>query len=169
MIAEAPAIDLAAIDFSNPIAGMEEIRSVNPQRYEFEMLTAVVHIDPASQVIVGYKDLSDREFWIRGHMPGFPLMPGVMMCEAAAQLCGFYYVSQKIGDPGVLLGLGGLDETRFVRTVRPGERLVLIGTGVKIHRRMTRFRVVGTVNGDKVFETLVTGVPIGKLEELRGA
>jgi 3-hydroxyacyl-[acyl-carrier-protein] dehydratase len=169
MIAEAPLIDLAALDFSNPIAGIKEIREVNPHRHEFEMLTAVVHIDPVNHVIVGYKDLSEKEFWVRGHMPGYPLFPGVLMCEAAAQMCGYYYVSQKIGDPGVLLGLGGIDETRFVRTVRPGERLVMVGTGVKIHRRLTRFRVVGTVNGDKVFETLVSGVPIGKLKELRGA
>jgi 3-hydroxyacyl-[acyl-carrier-protein] dehydratase len=169
MIAEAPALDLATLDFSNPIAGIEEIRAANPQRYEFEMLTAIVHIDPSNHIIVGYKDLTEKEFWIRGHMPGFPLMPGVMMCEAAAQLSGYYYASQKIGAPDVLLGLGGLDETRFVRQVRPGERLVMVGTGVKIHRRLTRIRVVGTVNGEKAFETLVIGVPIGKLEDLRGA
>jgi 3-hydroxyacyl-[acyl-carrier-protein] dehydratase len=169
MLAEAPIVDLAALDFSNPIAGIEEIRAVNPHRYEFEMVTAIVHIDPVNHVIVGYKDLTPNEFWVRGHMPGIPLMPGVLMCEAAAQLCGYYYVSQKIGDPGVLLGLGGIDETRFVRTVRPGERLVMVGTGVKIHRRMTKFRVVGTVAGEKAFETVVSGVPIGKLRELRGA
>jgi len=169
MIARAPAPDLASIDFSKPVAGIDEIRRVNPQRHEFEMLTAIVHIDRASHLIVGYKDLTEDEFWVRGHMPGFPLMPGVLMCEAAAQLCGFYYNHQKIGDLGELLGLAGIDETRFVRQVRPGERLVLVGTGVKINRRMTKFRVVGTVNGEKVFETLVSGVPIGKLEELRGA
>jgi 3-hydroxyacyl-[acyl-carrier-protein] dehydratase len=169
MIADAPVLDLASLDFSNPIAGIEEMRAVNPHRYEFEMITAIVHIDPANQIIVGYKDLTDKEFWVRGHMPGFPLMPGVLMCEAAAQMCGYYYVTQKIGDPDVLLGLGGIDETRFVRQVRPGERLVMVGTGVKVHRRMTKFRVVGTVNGEKAFETLVTGVPIGKLEDLRGA
>jgi 3-hydroxyacyl-[acyl-carrier-protein] dehydratase len=169
MIAAAPAVDLAAIDFSNVVAGIDEIRTINPHRYEFEMLTAIVHINPTHHVIVGYKDVTPNEFWVRGHMPGFPLMPGVLMCEAAAQLCGFYYVHQKIGDPGALLGLAGIDETRFVRQVRPGERLVLVGTGAKINRRMTKFRVVGTVNGEKVFETLVSGVPIGKLEELRGA
>jgi 3-hydroxyacyl-[acyl-carrier-protein] dehydratase len=169
MMTAAPVLDLAAIDFSNPIAGIDEIRALNPQRHEFEMLSAVVHLDPAHHIIVGYKDLTEREFWVRGHMPGFPLMPGVLMCEAAAQLSGFYYASQKIGEPGVLLGLGGLDETRFVRQVRPGERLVMVGTGVKIHRRMTKMRVVGTVAGEKTFETLVTGVPIGKLEDLRGA
>lgn len=169
MIAEATMLDLATLDFSNPIAGIEDIRAVNPHRYEFEMLTGVVHIDPACHVIVGFKDMAEDDFWVRGHMPGYPLFPGVLMCEAAAQLCGYYYVSQKIGDPGVLLGLGGIDETRFVRTVRPGERFVMVGTGVKIHRRMTKFRVVGSVDGEKVFETLVTGVPIGKLRELRGA
>jgi 3-hydroxyacyl-[acyl-carrier-protein] dehydratase len=169
MIAEAPVFDLSTVDFSNPLAGIDAIRAINPHRFEFEMLSAIVHVDNANHIIVGYKDLTANEFWVRGHMPGFPLLPGVLMCEAAAQLCGYYYISQKIGDPGVLLGLGGLDETRFVRTVRPGERLVMVGTGVKIHRRMTKFRVVGTVEGEKVFETLVSGVPIGKLEELRGA
>lgn len=169
MTAAAPALDVASLDFSRPIAGIEQIRAVNPHRHEFEMLTAIVHIDPVNHVIVGYKDVTPNEFWVRGHMPDFPLMPGVLMCEAAAQLCGFYYVHQKIGDPDVLLGLAGIDETRFVRQLRPGERLVMVGTGVKINRRMTKFRVVGTVGGEKVFETLVSGVPIGKLEELRRA
>jgi 3-hydroxyacyl-[acyl-carrier-protein] dehydratase len=120
-------------------------------------------------LIVGFKDLGPAEFWAPGHMPGFPLFPGVLMCEAAAQLCGYYYTTQKIGYPGVLLGLGGLEEARFIRSVRPGERLVLVGVGVKVHRRLTRFRVTGYVENEKAFEALVTGVPLGKLEELRGA
>jgi 3-hydroxyacyl-[acyl-carrier-protein] dehydratase len=162
-------IDLAAFDFANPPVGIEEIRTVNPHRFEFEMLTGIVHIDPTKHLIIGFKNLSTNDFWVRGHMPGVPLFPGVLMCEAAAQLCGYYYVTQKVGDPGNLLGLGGIDETRFVRTVKPGERLVLVGTGVKIHRRMTKFRVVGYVESEKVFETLVTGVPLGKKQEQNSA
>jgi 3-hydroxyacyl-[acyl-carrier-protein] dehydratase len=162
-------IDLSALDYSNPLIGIEQIREMNPHRFEFEMLTGIVHLDPEKHLIIGFKNMSHSDFWVRGHMPGIPLFPGVLMCEAAAQLSGYYYVSQKVGDPGNLLGLGGIDETRFVRTVRPGERLVLVGTGVKVHRRMTKFRVVGFVNGDKVFETLVTGVPIGKKQELLSA
>ncbi|MBA4062327.1 MAG: beta-hydroxyacyl-ACP dehydratase [Isosphaera sp.] len=169
MSADPAAVDLAALDFDHPVAGPDEIRAVNPQRYEFEMLSGIVHVDPARHVVVGFKDMAADDFWARGHMPGFPLFPGVLMCEAAAQLCGWYYTSQKVGDPGVLLGLGGLDEARFVRPVRPGERLVMVGTGVRIHRRMTRFRVAGTVGGERAFELVVTGVPLGKLEELRGA
>ena len=169
MSANVALFDLAALDFSRPIVDIEAIRKINPQRHEFEMLTAIVYLDPSQHMIVGYKDLVERDFWTRGHMPGFPLFPGVLMCEAAAQLSAYYYTSQGIGDPGVLLGLAGLDDARFVRTVRPGERLVLVGTGLKIHRRLTKFRVVGRVGSEKAFEATVTGTPLGKLEDLCGA
>lgn len=169
MSAEVPVIDPTAFDFSRPIAGIEEIRAANPHRYEFELLTGIVHVDPAAHVIVGFKQATPDDFWTRGHMPGFPLLPGVLMCEAAAQLSGYYYTTQKIGAPGVLLGLGGVDEAKFVRLVRPGERLVLVGTGIKVHRRLTRFRVQGFVGAERAFEAVITGVPLGKLEDLRGA
>lgn len=162
-------IDLAQIDFTRPVAGVEQIRQVNPHRFEFEMVTAIVLLDPQRRLIVGYKDMGPDDFWARGHMPGFPLFPGVLMCEAAAQLCCYYTVTQKVCDPGVLMGLGGIEEARFLRPVRPGERLVMVGVGEKVHRRMTKFRVTGTVTGEKAFEALVVGVPIGKLEDLKGA
>jgi 3-hydroxyacyl-[acyl-carrier-protein] dehydratase len=169
-MADEPVVpDLTIYDFDHPVAGIEEIRAANPHRFEFEMLTGIVHLDPAKHLIVGFKDVHETDFWARGHMPGFPLFPGVLMCEAAAQLCGFYYTTQKVGDPGVLLGLAGVDEARFIRTVRPGERLVMVGTGVKVHRRLTRFRVVGQVGPERAFEATITGVPLGKLEVLRGA
>jgi 3-hydroxyacyl-[acyl-carrier-protein] dehydratase len=169
MTAATPVIDAREFDYAHPIAGIEQIREVNPHRYEFEMLSGIVHLDPVQQLIVGFKDLQEADFWVRGHMPGFPLFPGVLMCEAAAQLCGYYYVAQKIGDADVLMGLAGIDEARFVRTVRPGERLILVGTGIKVHRRLMRFRVIGQVGSEKAFEAVITGVPLGKLKELRGA
>ena len=61
MPADLPAIDLASLDFTRPIARIEDIRAVNPQRFEFEMLTAVVHLDPVKHLIVGYKDLTAGE------------------------------------------------------------------------------------------------------------
>lgn len=169
MPAEVADPDVTQFDLSRPIAGIEDIRAVNPHRFEFEMLSAIVLLDPARKLIVGYKDLTANEFWARGHMPGYPLMPGVLMSEAAAQLCGYYTVTQKVSDPGVLMGLGGIEDSKFLRPVRPGDRLVMVGTGLKVHRRMTKFRVVGYVNAVKVFETTVIGVPIGKLEDLKGA
>jgi 3-hydroxyacyl-[acyl-carrier-protein] dehydratase len=161
-------MDLNAFAYDNPLVGLDAIRAVNPQRFEFEMLTGIVHIDTSKHLIVGFKDLGLDEFWVRGHMPGYPVLPGVLMCEAAAQLGG-YYIARYVASPGMLIGLAGIDEARFLRPVRPGDRLVLVGTGVKIHRRLSRFRVVGTVGGEKAFEAVVGGVTLGKLTELRGA
>ena len=76
---------------------------------------------------------------------------------------------QKITDPGVLMGLGGIEEARFCRPVRPGERLVMVGTGVRVNRRMTKFRVTGYVGTERAFETVLIGVPIGQLEDLKRA
>ncbi|HEY3789770.1 MAG TPA: hypothetical protein VGL71_12990, partial [Urbifossiella sp.] len=91
------------------------------------------------------------------------------MCEAAAQLCCFYNIMQKVNGIDTLMGLGGIDNARFVRPVRPGERLVIVGHGLKVHRRLTRFHAIGYVVHDKVFEATVIGVPIGKWEDLKGA
>lgn len=165
----AESFDLSQLDFSRPIARIEQIRELLPHRFEMEMLSGIVLIDPVRHLIVGYKDVGADEFWARGHMPGFPLLPGVLMCEAAAQLCCFYNLMQKVNSTDVLMGLGGIEDARFIRPVRPGDRLVIVGHGIKVHRRLTRFHAIGHVANEKVFEATVIGVPIGKWEDLKGA
>lgn len=154
-----PEFDPTTLDLTQRVADIERIREVNPHRFELELLTAVTHLDPAKQFIAGFKDLSDSEFWARGHMPGFPLMPGVLMCEAAAQLCAFYGTTQGITQ-GRMMGLGAIEQTKFKRMVRPGERLVLAGFGVKVDRRLMKFHVRGYVGAEQAFETIVSGVPL---------
>lgn len=161
--------DPARFDFARPLAGPEQIRAVLPHRHEMELLSGVVHIDPAAHHVIGFLDVPAEPFWARGHFPGFPVLPGVFMCEAAAQLCCYYTQSQKIVTADQLMGLGGLEDVRFLRTVRPGERLVIEGRGEKVHRRMTKFRATGYVGTEKAFEALVVGVPLGRWEDLRGA
>src|SRR5947208_8593866 len=83
-------LDPAGLDFGRVVADLDAIRRVNPQRFEMEQLTAIVHVDPGQHIVAGYKDVALDEFWTRSHMPGYPTLPGVPMCEAAAQLCLYY-------------------------------------------------------------------------------
>src|SRR5215210_3938369 len=83
-------IDPRTLATSAVLYDLEAIRRGNPQRFEMEQLSAIIHLDRDAHVIAGYKDVRPDEFWVRSHLPGRPLMPGVLICEAAAQLCGFY-------------------------------------------------------------------------------
>jgi 3-hydroxyacyl-[acyl-carrier-protein] dehydratase len=156
-------LDPARLDLGTVRADCEAIRRVNPQRFEMEQLTAVVHIDPEQHVIAGYKDVAAGEFWVRGHMPDYPLLPGVLMCEAAAQLCSYYITTHGLMQ-GDFIGFGGLENVRFRGTVRPGDRLVLIGKATKLHRRQTVFNVQGFVGATMVFHADIIGVPLVRRE-----
>jgi 3-hydroxyacyl-[acyl-carrier-protein] dehydratase len=156
--------DPAALDLTRILADREAIRKVNPQRFEMEQLTAVVYVDPANHIVAGYKDVGADEFWVRGHMPDYPLLPGVLICEAAAQLCSYYIVTQGVMQ-GDFIGFGGLDNVRFRGPVRVGDRLVLIAKGTRINRRQTICNVQGFVGSTMVFHADVIGVPITRREE----
>jgi 3-hydroxyacyl-[acyl-carrier-protein] dehydratase len=90
MPAPVPHLDPASIDFSKTLADRTAIEAVIPQRFEMVQLTAVVSMDPEKHLIVGYRDVADDEFWVRGHFPGQPFLPGILMCESAAQLTCYY-------------------------------------------------------------------------------
>ena len=77
--------DLSTLDQTKVIADHDAIRKVNPQRFEMEQLDGILFFDRERALMIGYKDVRPDEFWVRGHMPGMPLMPGVIMCESAAR------------------------------------------------------------------------------------
>jgi 3-hydroxyacyl-[acyl-carrier-protein] dehydratase len=125
-------LDLSEIDFNHVVADLDEIRRCNPQRFEMEQLTAIVFDDFKRMICAGYKDITENEFWVRGHMPGMPLMPGVLMCEAAAQMCSYYaHKHHLLGDCKVV-GFGGLEDVRFRDPVRVGDRLVVVCKMLKV-------------------------------------
>ncbi len=159
----APLVDPASIDTSQVLLDRDRIRQVIPQRFEMEQLTAIVSIDEAAKIIVGYKDVRDDEFWVRGHMPDYPLLPGVLMCEAAAQLASCYCIAAHVIKEG-FVGFGGMEDVRFRGQVRPGDRLILIGKGVRLHRRHTIFDVQGFVEGNMVFHGRMIGVNLSPNE-----
>jgi 3-hydroxyacyl-[acyl-carrier-protein] dehydratase len=159
-------LDLSTIDLTRVIAGPEEIRRWNPQRYAMEQLTAIVHESDEDRICVGYKDTSPEDFWVSGHMPGLPLMPGVIMCEASAQLAS-YYVQKNDLLGADLLGLGGLEEVRFRDVVRPGDRLIIVCQLIRVRREaMIICRFQCFVGDNLVCDGKIKGIPL-PVEQLK--
>jgi 3-hydroxyacyl-[acyl-carrier-protein] dehydratase len=150
--------DLSQIDLDAIAFDKAAILKQNPQRYEMQHLDGIIWYNKEKMQILGFKDVTQNEFWVRGHIPGRPLMPGVIMLEAAAQLTSFY-VKEINAFPG-FVGFAGVDETKFRATVEPGQRLYLLGQGVKFQSRKFTCKVQGVVNGQMAFETLISGTPV---------
>jgi 3-hydroxyacyl-[acyl-carrier-protein] dehydratase len=125
-------LDFSEFDLNHVKADAAEIRRHNPQRHEMEQLTAIVYDDLKRMICAGYKDITEHEFWVRGHMPGMPLMPGVLMCEVAAQMCGYYAHKHELLGKSKVVGLGGLEDVRFRDPVRVGDRLVVVCKMLKV-------------------------------------
>ena len=159
-------LEFSEYDLNHVVADTEEIRRYNPQRYEMEQLTAICHADWQKGVCVGYKDLGPNEFWVRGHMPGMPLMPGVIMCEAAAQLASYFSHRYKLME-GVI-GFGGLEEVRFRGMVRPGDRFVIVIRMLKLRRSIMTCEFQCFVNQNMVCQGILKGVALPPLDQVTG-
>jgi 3-hydroxyacyl-[acyl-carrier-protein] dehydratase len=151
-------VDLSTIDLNNVEFDRQAIAEVNPQSYEMSQLDGIIWFSLEKMLCVGYKDVTDHEFWIRGHIPGRPIMPGVIMVEAAAQLCSFFM--KKIYGLQGFIGFSGIDETRFRETVVPGDRLYLLGYINKVRSRQFSAIVQGVVNDKMAFETVISGMRV---------
>jgi len=151
-------LDPTALDFSQPLAVRADIERVLPHRYEFALLDAVLMLDLERGVYAGYHDVRPDAFWVRGHIPGRPLFPGVLMIEAAAQLASFVH-ARLFPDAG-FLGFTGVDEVKFRGTVQPPCRLVMVGRAKQVRPRRMICQTQGFVGTTMVFEGEITGMSI---------
>lgn len=154
-------VELAELDVNHVVAGIEEIRRYNPQRFEMEQLSAIIFEDPENRRCAGIKNVAEHEFWVRGHMPGMPLMPGVIVLEAAAQLCSYFTQKYDLLRGAKMVGLGGFEEVRFREPIHVGDQLVIACEQVRLRPGaviISRFQVF--VRGNLVAEGKMKGVPL---------
>jgi 3-hydroxyacyl-[acyl-carrier-protein] dehydratase len=149
--------DIAGIDLNRVVADQEAIRRFNPQRGDMEHLNGINWFDPVGK-IVGYKDCRADEFWVPGHIPGRPLLPGVIMIESAAQLASFFVKAVLKWDG--FIGFGGVHDCKFRQPVLPGSRLYLLGLQLDLRHRRFSSAFQGLVDGQLVFESIITGTVI---------
>jgi len=152
-------LDIGSVDLSSTVVTREQIYEVIPHRYEFALLDGFCHLDLQTREMVAYKEVRGDDYWVRGHIPGRPLMPGVLMIEASAQMISYFV---KVASPhDGFMGFGGVDNVKFRGQVVPGDRLVLVGKMEEIRPGRRAIGVAqGLVNGTMVYEGRITGLMV---------
>ncbi|MBI5852846.1 MAG: beta-hydroxyacyl-ACP dehydratase [Planctomycetes bacterium] len=154
-----PLVDLATLDLEHDVVPQAELRAILPHRHEFQLVDGVCHLDLQAGVIVTYKDWDANPWWARGHIPGRPLMPGVLIAEGGAQTASI--LMKKSGNCGMekFIGLGGLENVRFRGQVIPPTRIHWVSRiGTQSGMRLARYPAQAFVDGRLVMEMELLGV-----------
>jgi 3-hydroxyacyl-[acyl-carrier-protein] dehydratase len=149
---------LDSVDLTRVVMTKEEIYALLPHRHEFMLLDGVLHVDIPGRTMVAYHEVREGEWWVKGHIPGRPLMPGVLMIEAAAQMASVYY--SLAVDEKRFMAFGGVDQLKFREAVTPPCRLIILGKALEVRPRRTVSAFQGFVDDHLVIEGKITGLPI---------
>jgi 3-hydroxyacyl-[acyl-carrier-protein] dehydratase len=126
---------------------ISKILEILPHRYPFVMVDRVTEID-AGKTIRGHKMVSYNEPWCQGHFPGRPIMPGVLIIEALAQIGGILaYASEPFDTSNSLMYFLGIDKAKFRHTVTPGDKLDLMVEVLHHRSNVWKLRGEATVDG----------------------
>jgi len=139
-------------------ADITEIKKVLPHRYPFLLVDRILELDIQNLKIKALKNVTVNEEFFNGHFPDFPVMPGVLIIEAMAQV-GAYLMIKKARAEGVegdfTVLFAGIDNAKFRKPVVPGDQLIFEVEGINIKKSMGKIRAVAKVDDQVVCEAVL--------------
>ncbi len=146
---------------SGHIGGDDAVLDVNalakylPHRYPFLLVDRITTLKLGERVS-GYKNVTINEPFFSGHFPGHPIMPGVLIVEAMAQVAGVLAVAtRKLDAQNSIFYLAGTDNTRFKRRVVPGDRLHMEAEILTERKQLMKFSCRAHVDGELACQSII--------------
>ncbi|MDX9910411.1 MAG: hypothetical protein RBS39_01125 [Phycisphaerales bacterium] len=155
-------IDLDRIDLSRDILTRADLERFNPHRGDMALIDAILWQSDDYSEVVGVKRVRDNEFWVAGHFPKVPMLPGVLMIEAGAQVSCYQY-NVRLERP-VTAAFLRIENATFRSSVAPGDELIIMSRDVKFQRKRFVSDIQGVVReaGDwrVAYEARITGIAL---------
>jgi beta-hydroxyacyl-ACP dehydratase FabZ len=134
---------------------IEEIKEVLPHRYPFLLVDKILEVKPGEKV-VGLKNVTTNEEFFNGHFPEYPIMPGVLIVEAMAQVAGIGLLKTVEDPENKLPYLARVNDARFRDPVKPGDQLIIEAKVANLRGRMGKIEAEAKVDDELVAEATLT-------------
>jgi beta-hydroxyacyl-ACP dehydratase FabZ len=144
------------------MVGVTEIQKILPHRYPLLLVDRILEMELGKRV-VGVKNVTINEPFFAGHFPGHPIMPGVLILEAMAQVGGFLLMrSLNLQGANKVIYFTGIDRARFRRPVVPGDQIRFEVSILQLRRQMCRMTGVALVEGKIAAEAAMNAVAMDR-------